>query len=275
MNLLRLVALTLLVVAAAAAQQAERLIQAVAVGHSLGNEPKGIAALEALLAEGLDVNAADSTRWTALMEACLEGRPGIVDFLVARGADANTSQVKFGTPLMIASGVWIVRRRVENIEKRGLPESWKARQLAAPLEMARTLVKAGALVNVQRPDGRTALMNAAMIGWTDVVHFLLASGADVRLLDTEGRSAMDYVSATRSTEIEKLLAAADTPPRSGKSGRLICDAQLRLAELGHSSGIADCIAGDSLQKGLLSFQRAENLGATGQLDKDTVEALGL
>lgn len=275
MNLLRPVALTLLVVGAATAQQAERLVQAVAAAHSIGNEPKGIAALEALLAEGLDVNAADSARWTALMEACLEGRPGIVDFLVARGADVNASQPKFGTPLMIASGVWIVRRRIENIEARGLPESWKDGQLAAPLGMARTLIEAGARVNVQRSDGRTALMNAAMIGWTDVVQLLLASDADVRLLDTEGRSAMDYVSTTRSAEIEKLLAAAGTPPRSGKSGRLICDAQLRLAELGHSSGIADCVAGDSLRKGLLSFQQAKNIGATGQLDRDAITALGL
>jgi ankyrin repeat protein len=275
MNLIRITLFTVLAIAPAAAQQAERLIEAVAAGHSLGNEPKGIAALEALLSDGLDVNAADSVGWTALMDACLEGRPRIVDFLVKRGADVNLSQVKFGTPLMIASGVWIVRRRVENIEKRGLPESRKAQQLAAPLAMVRTLVEAGALVNARRSDGRTALMNAAMMGWTDVVRFLLANGADVRLRDTQDRSAIDYVSPLRSPEIEKFLAAAGAPPRSGKSGRLVCDAQLRLAELGHSRGIADCIAGDSLRKGLLSFQQAEKLEATGRLDEPTIAALAL
>ncbi len=275
MTLLRLAFVALLLVAPAAAQQAERLIEAVAVGHSLGNEPKGIAALEALLADGLDVNAADSVGWTALMGACLEGRARIVDFLVKRGADVNASQPKFGTPLMIASGVWIVRRRVENIEKRGLPESRKAQQLAAPLEMARTLVEAGALVNAQHQDGRTALMNAVMMGWTDVVQFLLAEGADVRLRDIQDRSVIDYVSAVRSPEIEGFLAAAGAPPRSGDSGRLVCDAQLRLAELRHSRGIADCVAGDSLRKGLLSFQQAEKLEATGRLDEPTIAALAL
>ena len=76
MNLLRLAIFTLLVVGTAAAQQADHLIQAVVAGHSLGNEPKGIAALEALLAEGLDVNAADSAGWTALMQACLKDGRG-------------------------------------------------------------------------------------------------------------------------------------------------------------------------------------------------------
>ena len=86
---------------------------------------------------------------------------------------------------------------------------------------------------------------------------------------------MDYVSPTRSAEIEKLLAAAGTPPRSGKSGRLVCDAQLRLADLGHINTVADCIAGSGLRKGLLSFQRAKNLETTGRLDTDTIAALGL
>ena len=192
-----------------------------------------------------------------------------------QGADVNASQAKFGTPLMIASGVWIVRRRVENIEKRGLPESWKARQLAAPLEMATILVRAGAEVNARHADGRTALMNATRLGWTDVVRFLLDSGADVRLRDGEGRSAMDYVSPTRAAEIERLLMAADTPPRSGKSGRVVCDAQLRLADLGLIKTVVDCIPGNGLRKGLLAFQEAENLETTGRLDTQTVAALGL
>ena len=122
MKLVRLISLTLLVVVTAPAQQTERLIQAVGAGQSLGYEPKGIAALEALLPEGLDVNAADPA------------------------------------------------------------------------------------------------------GWADVVRFLLDFGADVRLCDVESRSALDYVSPNRSAEIERLLVAAGTPPRSGKSGRLVGDA---------------------------------------------------
>jgi ankyrin repeat protein len=281
----RLTIVSLLVIAAAPAQQAgrpiqadgqaDRLIQAVVAGHSLGNEPKGVAALEALLAGGLDVNAADSAGWTALMQACLEGRPLIVDFLVKHGADVNASQAKFGTPLMIASGLWIVRRRVENIGKRGLPEAWKARELAAPLEIATILVQAGAQVNARHLDGRTALMNAVQLGWTDLVRFLLDSGADVNLRDAEGRSVIDYVTPTRDTEIEQLLVAAGAPPRSGKSGRLICDAQLRLTEFGYLDTVVDCIEGASLREGLLSFQRAKNLEATGRLDVATIAALGL
>ncbi|MDA1314502.1 MAG: ankyrin repeat domain-containing protein [Acidobacteria bacterium] len=273
-NVRCLTILSLLATFCAPAQQADRLIQAVVAGHSLGNEPKGIAALEALLAEGLDVNAADSAGWTALMQACLEGRPRIVALLVKHGADVNASQAKFGTPLMIASGLSIVRRRVENIEKRGLPESWKAQELAAPLEIATILVQAGARVSAQHHDGRTALMNAAQLGWTDLVRFLLDSGADVSLRDAEGRSAMDYVSSTRAAEIEQLLVAAGAPQRSGKSGRLVCDAQLRLADLGYSDTVVDCIEGNSLRDGLLSFQRAENLEATGRLDPATIAALG-
>lgn len=77
---------------------------------------------------------------------------------------------------------------------------------------AATLVKAGANLNLQNPDGETALMLAAAY-YTDsgIAQLLINSGANVNLVANDGKTAL-HRAAGRSFEIvEALLKAGATP----------------------------------------------------------------
>ena len=52
-------------------------------------------------------------------------------------------------------------------------------------------IKAGADVNYQNGDGRTALMRASKRDRKDVVQVLLDNGADVNITDNKGENSFD------------------------------------------------------------------------------------
>lgn len=56
--------------------------------------------------------------------------------------------------------------------------------------MAASQIKAGADVNYQNGDGRTALMRASKRDRKDVVQLLIDNGADVNLVDNKGKTAL-------------------------------------------------------------------------------------
>ena len=80
------------------------------------------------------------------------------------------------------------------------------------LAMVRLLLQHGANVNVNGtgPDGKTALMMAAMFNRTDIVELLIAQGADPDARDASGMSALD---AARG------MGAADTPTQLARLAR--------------------------------------------------------
>ena len=54
-------------------------------------------------------------------------------------------------------------------------------------------------------DNMTPLMVASKSGNIKIVRLLLNKGADIRLKDSLGRSAIDYASHFKNTDIKKLL----------------------------------------------------------------------
>ena len=66
-------------------------------------------------------------------------------------------------------------------------------------------IKAGADVNYQNGDGRTALMRAAYGGYPSLVEKLLAYGADKDMTDKQGRVALDYVREHCRAQLEPIL----------------------------------------------------------------------
>ncbi|MBV8259862.1 MAG: ankyrin repeat domain-containing protein, partial [Paraburkholderia sp.] len=66
------------------------------------------------------------------------------------------------------------------------------------------------------PDGRTALMVAAMFNRTDIVDLLLARGANPVARDTAGNTALDVANAMGAVD-----AAARLAPKSGDHGTRI------------------------------------------------------
>jgi TonB family protein len=122
--------------------------------------------LKALIASGADVNATDSSGWTALMYASRVSSDYPVQELLKAGADPNQSSPHGDTPLMVdaLSGYW-----------------------------NEDLIKAGAHVNARNKGGQTALMMMATRPEPDEIAAALKDGADPTLKDNHGRTALDYL----------------------------------------------------------------------------------
>jgi len=169
--------------------------------------------VKTLLHEGEDPNAADSSGWTAVMYAttercehdgCMES-PEAIDLLLAAGGNPNYSSPRGYTPLMAAA----FDRRFEVV-----------------------LVRAGADVNAQDAEGVSTLMILAAHAVTDAIKQALLAGANAKLKDARGRTALDYL----------LLAGCGRSP-------------LRDPSLSDMSDSGDCeiSAGDD------NFQRSQRL----------------
>jgi ankyrin repeat protein len=220
------------------AQQPPSVIDAVSKSHAVGREADGVAAVLEALAAGGDVNERDKTGWTPLMFASLECRAEVVNLLLNRGADVTlqadggrkTNFMDHGqTVLTIGSSCFIARRRATVARERGMPKSSARKELEAPLEIVRNLIRHGASVNGTDADGRTPLMMAVMHNWQDVAKELVAAAASVKQRDGEGRTLTDYADP-KAIGIQQLLISAHAPKPSGRSGRTVCDAQI----IGHA-----------------------------------------
>ncbi len=63
----------------------------------------------------------------------------------------------------------------------------------------------GADIKVKQKDGWTALMMAAIDGYTDTVKALLDKGADVNAKNNKGQTALDWARENGQTATVKLL----------------------------------------------------------------------
>jgi len=72
--------------------------------------------------------------------------------------------------------------------------------------LALPLLKAGAKLDLQDADGRTALMYAAQANDAASVRLLLSRGADRDLRDKAGGTALDLAAKENATEAAALLA---------------------------------------------------------------------
>jgi uncharacterized protein len=122
----------------------------------------------AVILTGCAVSAAHIT---PLAAAARRGDAAAIHDLVSRGADPNEPAGSNGwTPVMHAI------HKHQN-------------------EAVTALIDAGADVNRATVAGQTALMMAAGYGYADVVQILLRRGADARIKDANGESAIDWALA--------------------------------------------------------------------------------
>ena len=117
--------------------------------------------VEALVAEGADVNLEDSFGETALLDAAREGRADVVKVLVAAKARVDAKNHDGETPLVLAVST----------------------DCAAAVGI---LASAGASVNAIDRRGWRPLMYAASRGHAGAAVALLAAGADARATASDG-----------------------------------------------------------------------------------------
>ncbi|WP_419162821.1 ankyrin repeat domain-containing protein [Candidatus Palauibacter sp.] len=89
--------------------------------------------------------------------------------------------------------------------------------------MVRSLLQAGADVDVQRDDGRTPLHYAAQRAGPEVVSALLDAGADTRVLDARGRSPCELADGNEELEGSAALARLCPQQRLRAPLRLLDD----------------------------------------------------
>jgi ankyrin repeat protein len=182
---------------------------------------------EALLKAGADANAKLPGGTTMLMAAARTGNPEMVRLLIEHGAEVSAKGEAYGETaliwavdenhadaarVLIAHGADVNERTnplVRSKDRFGLegvltilphgnwtPLMYAARQ--GSLDAARTLVDAGAQLNVTDPDGTTALLLAIINGHYDTAAMLTEKGADPNIADTAGMAAL-YAAVDMST----------------------------------------------------------------------------
>jgi ankyrin repeat protein len=273
--------LVFLAAASLLAQSTSTVCDAVHKGHAVGHEQDGVDAVREALAAGGDVNERDPAGWTPIMHAALECRAQILDLLLEHGALVNvrseTTNKGFmttgRTPLLVAAGCFISRRRAQLAPERGMPPGYIEYELAAAGKMVHDLLAHGADVTITDIDGRTPLMMAVMHRWPGAVRDLLAAHAGVNIRDRAGRLAIDYADPGDREIITALKEAGSERP-TGHSGRVACDVEAALNKLG-SNFIEDCIADADLARAVKKFQERQGLTSSGQLDPATLKALGV
>lgn len=138
----------------------------------------------ALLALACIIWAMVATRlWTnpdrMLVAASAAGYPRLILWSLQRGAHVNGVKDSL-PPLMYA----LNGRRLVSVE---------------------SLIRSGADVNERDRGGRTALMNAAGRGYTDILQYLCQAGADPNLSSTDGSTALNEAAEFGQTKAAQIL----------------------------------------------------------------------
>lgn len=149
-----------------------------------------VAAVRALLVQGVDVNAADGDGSTALHWAAHHGDVELTQALLKAGASIKAiTRIGAMTPLFMAA---------QN----------------GNVVVIRALVAAGASASEANSNGTTVLMSAAASGSADAVTLLLERGANPNTIDvTNGQTALMFAAARNSAAAIKVLLAHGADPQ--------------------------------------------------------------
>ena len=158
-----------------------------------------VAAVRALVKQGLDVNARAGDGATALHWAAYRGRADLIQLLIRSHAAVNATNELGVTPLWVAASV----RGTATVE---------------------VLLAAGAKPDLVPPTGETPLMIAARMGNLEAIKLLIAHGADVNAKEAaRGQTALMWAISERQPQAVELLidAGADLHARTVASKRFV------------------------------------------------------
>jgi hypothetical protein len=212
-----LLALVLLTPACALAELPDRVRFGVAV------EAGDVNAVKAWLDEGLDPEFLADRVGTGLMIAAWEGNIEMMALFVSRGANVNAMNASREQPLMHAAWQghleavrWLLDHGAQ-INRKGL--EWSALHyavFAGHQNVAETLIARGADINALSTNGSSPLMMAAREGHEKIAQLLVNLGADTSIRNDWGDDAVTWAMRYSNPQIAKIVA---TPERFAEAAR--------------------------------------------------------
>ena len=168
--------------------------------------------MQAVLARGFDVNTRGPNGEIGLSMALFEESEKVVQVLMAwPKTDVNAINSKGESPLMLAAlrGQEDVAQRLikkgADVNKTG----WTPLHYAASggnVPLLKLLIENHAYIDAESPNGTTPLMMAAMYGTGAAVELLLQEGADPRLTNQQGLTALQFAQRAERPDAIKSLS---------------------------------------------------------------------
>lgn len=146
-------------------------------------EKGDIAAVEACIKAGKNVNQANGHGWTALMFAASKGHKDAIDRLIQAKAAVNQSTKNGMTALMIAAE-------------------------GGHVDVVTALIGGGAKIDQESKIGRTALIYAAAKGYYNIVSMLITKKADINHKDQKGWTGIAAADHFHHKEVVAVLKGA-------------------------------------------------------------------
>jgi ankyrin repeat protein len=170
-------------------------------------------AITALLQRGFDANTLSPEGLHGLFIAVREPAPKAAEALIAwPKTNVEPRNAKDESPLMMAAlkGQLDLARKLvargADVNKTG----WTPLHYAATgghLEIMNLLLENHAYIDAESPNGTTPLMMAAQYGTPEATRLLLDAGADPRLKNQLGLTAIDFAYRASRKESAELIAA--------------------------------------------------------------------
>ncbi len=202
-----------------------------------------VCTLSLLLNRGADVQAHTREGATALTLAAWLGGPEAVRLLLDWGAGQDPQELQaalratmydngqasipllvevgakigFGDAIVLVDASAVSKFLHEGADANDCGEAYPPLLLALTSQawsgyierVMRLLLEYGADVNGTTPEGKTALMSAALLGYVEIVRLLLEYGADVHVHDPRNQTALYYAGKGGCQEVVEMLQSSE------------------------------------------------------------------
>lgn len=195
--------------------------------YAVEGNPVGV---KKALDQGADVNFPSKSGMTPLMWAVQEGHDEIASYLVKKGANVNAYHQRGGCSALILAADWLRPNMVDLLLASGADvnlktkRNWTAILKTADnkvkdeaegkklIQIAQSLLAKKADLKAVNSEGRTALMLAANRGNVEIMQLLIKEGAEIDAKDTEGNTALMLATLGGYDNAVKTLLDAKADP---------------------------------------------------------------